>query len=182
MEYRTDLALEYTEPASQRVEKKKNCTITRIRENGAEYITLEVPAISDHIDSGDELLHQLRDELRALLPEKGLVLVAGLGNRAITPDALGPQTNRRTGSCNATHPGRDCTGHGAGRLAPRRSGQHRGVGLYRSRNPRASIRVGPRISACRCDRSRCIGSAQLRPPGMYHAAQYQWHLPRLRSQ
>ena len=92
MEYRTDLALEYTEPASQRVEKKKNCTITRIRENGAEYITLEVPAISDHIDSGDELLHQLRDELRALLPEKGLVLVAGLGNRAITPDALGPQT------------------------------------------------------------------------------------------
>ena len=92
MEYRTDLALEYTEPASQRVEKKKNCTITRIRENGAEYITLEVPAISDHIDSGDELLHQLRDELRALLPENGLVLVAGLGNRAITPDALGPQT------------------------------------------------------------------------------------------
>lgn len=92
MEYRTDLALEYTEPTSQRVEKRKNCTITRIRENGADYITLEVPAISDHIDSGDELLHQLRDELSALLPETGLVLVAGLGNRAITPDALGPQT------------------------------------------------------------------------------------------
>ena len=79
MEYRTDLALEYTEPTSQRVEKRKNCTITRIRENGADYITLEVPAISDHIDSGDELLHQLRDELSALLPETGLVLVAGLG-------------------------------------------------------------------------------------------------------
>ena len=92
MEYRTDLALEYTEPTSQRVEKRKDCTITRIRENGADYITLEVPAISDHIDSGDELLHQLRDELSALLPETGLVLVAGLGNRAITPDALGPQT------------------------------------------------------------------------------------------
>ena len=83
---------EYTEPTSQRVEKRKNCTITRIRENGAYYITLEVPAISDHIDSGDELLHQLRDELSALLPEAWLVLVAGLGNRAITPDALGAQT------------------------------------------------------------------------------------------
>ena len=41
---------------------------------------------------GFALLHQLRDELSALLPETGLVLVAGLGNRAITPDALGPQT------------------------------------------------------------------------------------------
>ncbi len=110
MEYRTDLALEYTEPASQRVEKKKNCTITRIRENGAEYITLEVPAISDHIDSGDELLHQLRDELRALLPEKGLVLVAGLGNRAITPDALGPQTAEQV-SGNTAHPRGNRTDH-----------------------------------------------------------------------
>ena len=58
MEYRTDLALEYTEPTSQRVEKRKNCTITRIQENGADYITLEVPAISDHIDSGDALLRR----------------------------------------------------------------------------------------------------------------------------
>ena len=33
----------------------------------------------------------LRDELRALLPPKGTVLVAGLGNEDITPDALGPE-------------------------------------------------------------------------------------------
>ena len=31
------------------------------------------------------------EELRRLLPEKGTVLVAGLGNDSITPDALGPQ-------------------------------------------------------------------------------------------
>ena len=93
MEYRTDLALEYTEPTSQRVEKRKNCTITRIRENGADYITLEVPAISDHIDSGDELLHQLRDELSALLPGNGgWCSWRASGTGAITPDALGPQT------------------------------------------------------------------------------------------
>lgn len=91
MEFRTDLALEYTEPGSQKVEQKKNCTITRIKENGADYVTLEVPAISDHLDSNNELLHMLSDELTTLLPEEGLVLVAGLGNRAITPDALGPQ-------------------------------------------------------------------------------------------
>ena len=30
--------------------------------------------------------------LRPLLPSKGPILVAGLGNRAVTPDALGPQT------------------------------------------------------------------------------------------
>ena len=55
MEFRTDLALEYTEPGSQKVEQKKNCTITRIKENGADYVTLEVPAISDHLDSNNDL-------------------------------------------------------------------------------------------------------------------------------
>ncbi len=31
-------------------------------------------------------------ELRAMLPEEGCVLVAGLGNASMTPDAIGPQT------------------------------------------------------------------------------------------
>ena len=36
-----------------------------------------------------QLAEELGRELRAFLPESGLVLVAGLGNRSITPDALG---------------------------------------------------------------------------------------------
>jgi len=34
----------------------------------------------------------LAEELRALLPEEGPVFAAGLGNAAMTPDAVGPQT------------------------------------------------------------------------------------------
>lgn len=92
MEFRTDLALEYTEPSRHKTETRGNCTITRIHDKGADYITMEVPSISDHIDSDNALLNYFKEELSNLLPEEGLVLVAGLGNRSITPDALGPQT------------------------------------------------------------------------------------------
>lgn len=36
----------------------------------------------------------LAEELRSMLPEKGCVFVAGLGNEAMTPDAVGPQAVR----------------------------------------------------------------------------------------
>ncbi|MFR2562771.1 MAG: hypothetical protein ACLS8R_08915 [Anaeromassilibacillus sp.] len=127
MEYRTDLALEYTEPTSQRVEKRKNCTITRIRENGADYITLEVPAISDHIDSGDELLHQLRDELSALLPETGLVLVAAPGTGR-SPGRPEVQTAEQVLATRHIH---EIAHHRIGRPAPGGGGQHRRVGMHR---------------------------------------------------
>ncbi|MGX8701209.1 GPR endopeptidase [Caproiciproducens sp.] len=90
MVFRTDLALENTEPSRHVTRKEKDCTVTRIDEEGNAYVTLEVQAISDHIDSDNSLLTLTAQELTALLPEKGSVLVAGLGNRAITPDALGP--------------------------------------------------------------------------------------------
>lgn len=92
MIFRTDLALEITEPSRHVRREQDGCVITRIDENGKIYITLEVEAISDHLDSENALLKLTAQELTALLPEKGEVLVAGLGNRAITPDALGPLT------------------------------------------------------------------------------------------
>lgn len=55
------------------------------------YITVEFPDISAYVP--ENLKEIIRDELNNLLPEKReLILVAGLGNRDITPDALGPAT------------------------------------------------------------------------------------------
>ena len=39
-----------------------------------------------------EVIEQAADELRALLPPEGPVLVLGVGNRRVTADALGPRT------------------------------------------------------------------------------------------
>ena len=58
MNFRTDLAMEYTEQTRHCTEQHGECAITRVSDQGHEYITLEVPSISDHIDSGDELLKQ----------------------------------------------------------------------------------------------------------------------------
>ncbi len=95
MNFRTDLALENTEPARQVREEKDGCVLTRIDEGGRAYVTLEVKAISDHIDARDALLELLTKELAALCPKEGAVLAAGLGNRSVTPDALGPLTAER---------------------------------------------------------------------------------------
>lgn len=114
---RTDLALEAREKfEGSNVEVKGvkvtqdeihgNMTITKVvieTENGAKimgkprgnYITLEAPDMAD----GDEDYHrEISEELAKLLRElmpidkKELsVLVVGLGNREVTPDALGPR-------------------------------------------------------------------------------------------
>jgi len=55
------------------------------------YITIELPAVSGSVDPSDDVTHLLAEELAALLPKQGAVLVVGLGNEDITPDALGPQ-------------------------------------------------------------------------------------------
>lgn len=89
MNFRTDLALESTEPAKQQRHEEEGCVVTRIEDGGNVYITLEVPAISDHIDENNTLLRLVSEQLTSLLPE-GQILAAGLGNRAVTPDALGP--------------------------------------------------------------------------------------------
>ena len=110
MFFRTDLALEARElqnNASEGVcvqaEQHGRMKVTRMQvttKKAAEklgkpkgvYITLEVPPLTDHFEDTEPYIRQTAQELRALLPKAGLVLVAGLGNFHITPDDLGPQT------------------------------------------------------------------------------------------
>lgn len=110
MNFRTDLALERKEYAQKerldgiREEKKERngITITRItveNEKGEKllskpkgrYITIEMGSFMKNADLFSDKLTVLRDELISLLPPEGTVLVAGLGNEKITPDALGPK-------------------------------------------------------------------------------------------
>ena len=59
------------------------------------YITLETPPLwNSLLDPQDEIL-AAADCIRTLLPSEGSILVAGLGNRSITPDALGPAVVER---------------------------------------------------------------------------------------
>ena len=109
MQFRTDLALEeresdrcgsVTDPVRSRI--KNGCrisTLTVAEEDAAlykkppgNYCTIELPPLSDHVDWNGDFASLLAEELLRFLPKKGLVLVSGLGNRAITPDALGPRT------------------------------------------------------------------------------------------
>ncbi len=111
MNFRTDLALERKEYADRHdldgiISHKKTVdgitvdTITIINEQGEKtlgkpvgtYITVETAPFTKNSDLFSPSLYVLRDELKSLLPEdKGCVLVAGLGNESITPDALGPR-------------------------------------------------------------------------------------------
>lgn len=59
------------------------------------YITAQLPPLTDNIRDTDSRVRALSGELRRLLPVNGLVLVAGLGNIEITPDALGPKAASR---------------------------------------------------------------------------------------
>ncbi len=110
MNFRTDLALERREYIDKHqldgiISHKKTIngitvhTITVENEKGEKllgkpcgtYITLEAPDLLPGTDSFDACLSVLTRELTDLLPRDGLVLVAGLGNENITPDALGPK-------------------------------------------------------------------------------------------
>ncbi|MEG0804893.1 MAG: GPR endopeptidase [Lachnospiraceae bacterium] len=80
----------------------KKTTVCIETENGSRamgkpkgtYITLEAPALLEPDDNYHrEISMALSDVLKALAPkQESSILVVGLGNRNITPDALGPQT------------------------------------------------------------------------------------------
>ena len=59
------------------------------------YITASLPPLSDDERQLEEQALLIGRELAALLPAEGPVLVVGLGNRAVTPDTLGPATADR---------------------------------------------------------------------------------------
>lgn len=109
MNFRTDLALESRENLGNTDIKGVSCEtqesdgikITRIEvlnkegENAlgrarGKYITAEIPSLAKVSDLCSGVAHTLANELSQLIPDKGTVLVAGLGNNDITPDALGP--------------------------------------------------------------------------------------------
>ncbi len=108
MNYRTDLALESLAQTGAQTgiteyRRGAHFRITEIRiadeESGrplgkgkGRYITLEGQSLSRFSDDYENMALELAAELRSLLPAEGCVLVAGLGNQDITPDALGPRT------------------------------------------------------------------------------------------
>lgn len=109
MDFRTDLALERSE-ASPNIKGAKiqrrdldnaRITIVRVEDEEAsrelgkpigKYVTVEVPPFTRDAELLDGRLTAVSGEISALLPREGTVLIAGLGNESITPDALGPQT------------------------------------------------------------------------------------------
>ncbi len=110
MNYRTDLALERRELIRDSVpdgvifeeEIIDEVKITRIEiktDEGAQalskpvgnYITLDLPSIKPNPTECEKEIELISKELKPLIP-KGSVLVAGLGNHNITPDAIGPKT------------------------------------------------------------------------------------------
>lgn len=52
------------------------------------YVTLEGQNLKDFSANCEDMIHELAEEIRKFIPD-GDILVAGLGNRDITPDALG---------------------------------------------------------------------------------------------
>ena len=108
MPVRTDLAVEaavgseMTPGIERRARRSFGVPVTEVEITCAEaaravgkpcgrYITLETGPFGRAEAECDGEAEALAHELRALLPEHGSVLVAGLGNRDITPDALGPR-------------------------------------------------------------------------------------------
>ncbi len=112
---RTDLALERTAaaphlPGITQAQRGEFFSITEITiandtcgapigKPAGRYVTLEAEALSRTSAQYAEMVQELAQEMQPFLPQKGCVFVAGLGNRAITPDALGP---RVTGKILAT--------------------------------------------------------------------------------
>ncbi len=106
MKFRSDLAVEHITaeklPLGVHMSKRgKAFEITEIiidsddhkRSMGkgkGKYITLEGGSLSRFSDIYEDMALELSDEIRRLIPD-GEIFVAGLGNRDITPDAIGPQ-------------------------------------------------------------------------------------------
>ncbi|EWM53075.1 GPR endopeptidase [Ruminococcus flavefaciens] len=107
MDIRTDLALESFSfgslPESVHISQRgrafriteitidDDSCIDAIGKGKGRYITLEGSSLSRYSEDYPIMVQELADEIESLIPG-GEVLVAGLGNNDITPDAIGPQT------------------------------------------------------------------------------------------
>lgn len=108
MQFRTDLAVEAHELVAEDLrdveyskEENQGLVIERLNiktsragrimgKDEGRYVTVNLPPLTDNIKDTDERLAVIAYEIRRLLPVNGLVLVVGVGNCEITPDALGP--------------------------------------------------------------------------------------------
>lgn len=113
MMYRSDLALEAVDSFGSKIEgllvreeKEGPITMTVVEVLSQEasqqigkplgkYCTLQLPPFSDDTDRNGQGAQAAAHILREMLPEKGEVLVMGLGNRSLTADALGPKAADR---------------------------------------------------------------------------------------
>lgn len=109
MSFRTDLALETREllgtnihgiKHNERMEDNIKITNIEILNDSAsqslkkpkgKYVTIEFPTLTDNFQHSDKRIEIVSKEIASLIPNKGLVLVVGVGNTDITPDALGPK-------------------------------------------------------------------------------------------
>lgn len=113
MNFRTDLALERREALDEECPQGISCNTytrgdakiteievlsdeaaARLGKPRGRYVTVELPSFSHCSQLSDERADALADALSSLLPANGEILVAGLGNDEITPDALGPKFAR----------------------------------------------------------------------------------------
>lgn len=111
MEMRTDLALElremtpdcgagyeeYTKDGARvsRMTVDSEATSRAIGRPRGVYWTVELSALTDSAFLPDQSYALISEPLTEMLPARGTVLVAGLGNGSITPDALGPRAARQ---------------------------------------------------------------------------------------
>ncbi|MCI8442118.1 MAG: GPR endopeptidase [Provencibacterium sp.] len=112
MNFRSDIALEQTESIGEKnlpegvslsAEEYDQITVHCVDITSPEgervigkpqgrYLTVELPPFYSANQSTEKEIEALARQIRKLLPENGPVLVVGLGNIHITPDALGPRT------------------------------------------------------------------------------------------
>ncbi|MBQ7957940.1 MAG: GPR endopeptidase [Clostridia bacterium] len=111
MNFRTDLAIERQEILSEngcggvsvhkwkdgkvylsRIDVETDKASEELKKPKGRYITAHLPPFSSDSELFDGRIETLSKEIENLLPKDGAVLVVGLGNENITPDALGPCT------------------------------------------------------------------------------------------
>lgn len=112
MQLRTDLAIEtpniqtqqsgislftsqYRKARISRISVDTSQAATQIGRPVGQYVTVELPPLSDNEEELEDYAIRIGGELTLMLPENGVILVVGLGNDRITPDAVGPQAAAR---------------------------------------------------------------------------------------
>ena len=114
MSFRTDLAVESAQSHTERLPhgitqtqrtfrnlsiscvKIENETAAQLLEKPiGKYVTITMPPLYSGIEPEQDEIEVIAQEIKAMLPPGGLVLIVGLGNNDITPDAIGPRAARQ---------------------------------------------------------------------------------------